>query len=175
MNKYLLVGFCIFSIIGIVVLSKFDFQKLKYLSKDQETVSTTNIQEVKKSGENNVPLLQGKDIVNNFFNLIKEGKASDAVMMMSKNIINDDSVKQVYIQQFEAMKQLKIISIEESSKSDWKENWQQYMVTFDVWMDPSSENAPIPYFGYENSTNTRFINLVKENNVWKIEGIATGP
>ncbi len=42
-------------------------------------------------------------------------------------------------------------------------------------MDPSSANAPIPYYGYETGENIRFITLVKENKLWKIDEIATGP
>jgi len=42
-------------------------------------------------------------------------------------------------------------------------------------IDSSAANAPIPYYGYENGQNTRFIPIIKENSLWKIDGIATGP
>jgi len=41
-------------------------------------------------------------------------------------------------------------------------------------MDESSKNALIPYYGYDQGTNTRFIVLVKEGGKWFIEAIATG-
>jgi len=129
----------------------------------------------KKSGENIVPLPQEKDIINNFFELIKEGRASDAVMMMSSTITKDDSIKQAFGVQFAAMKSVKIIAVEESMKDDWTEARHQYKVTFNVVMDQSSANKPIPYYGYENGSNIRFLGLIKEDGKWKIEGLATGP
>jgi hypothetical protein len=122
-----------------------------------------------------VPMPQTEDIIQNFFNLIGEKRASDAVMMMTSKIVNDDSTKQSYGVMFAAMKSVIVRKIEESSKSDWTDTWQQYMITFDIVMDPDSANQPIPFYGFENGENIRFVNLVKENNVWKIEGLATGP
>jgi hypothetical protein len=33
----------------------------------------------------------------------------------------------------------------------------------------------MPYFGWDNGTNTRWVELVKEEGLWKVQGIATGP
>lgn len=73
------------------------------------------------------------------------------------------------------MKTVKVKKIEETMKEDWTENRHEYMVTLDVVMDPSSAGGPIPYYGFENGENVRFVGLVKEGNQWKVEGLATGP
>ncbi len=142
---------------------------------NQGLVSAPTIEPTKKSGANIVHLPQEKNIVNNFFQLIDEGKASDAVMMMTSKITNDDSTKQAFGVQFSAMNSVKIKNIEESSKGDWTEIWHQYMITLDVVMDPSSADEPISYYGFERGENVRFVGLVKEDNQWKVEGLATGP
>jgi hypothetical protein len=142
---------------------------------NQGLVSAPTIEPTKKIETNVVPLPQETDIINNFISFIDEGKASDAVMMMTSSIINDDGTKQAYGVQYAAMTSVKVKKIEESSKSDWTDSWHQYMLTLDVVMDPSSANGPIPYYGYENGENVRFLNLIKEGNLWKIEGLATGP
>lgn len=144
---------------------------------NQGMVNIPTIEPTQKSESNNggVPLPQDTDIVNNFFQLIDEGKASDAVMMMPSKIISDDSTKQAFGVQYAAMTTVKVKKIEESSKSDWTDSWHQYMVTLDVTMDPSSANGPIPYYGFEQGENIRFLNLVKEGAQWKIEGLSTGP
>jgi len=142
---------------------------------NQGLVSAPIIEPTKKPETNIVPLPQETEIINNFLNFIDEGKASDAVMMMSSSTINDDSTKQAYGVQYAAMTSVKVKKIEESSKSDWTDSWHQYMVTLDVVMDPGSANGPIPYYGYEQGENIRFLNLVKEDNRWKVEGLATGP
>jgi len=122
-----------------------------------------------------VPLPQETDIIRTFFNLIEERKISDAVMMMTSNITNDDSTKQAFGVQFAAMDSVKVTKIEESSRGDWTDKWHQYMVTLDVAMNPSSAGGPIPYYGFEKGENIRFITLIKEGALWKIEGLATGP
>lgn len=142
---------------------------------NQGLVSAPTAQPTKKSGNNIIPLPQEKDIINNFFTLIDEGKASDAVMMMPAIITKDDSIKQAFGVQFAAMKSVKVKKIEEAMKEDWTGTRHEYMVTLDVVMDPSSVNQPIPYYGFENGENVRFVGLVKENNQWKVEGMATGP
>ena len=122
-----------------------------------------------------VPLPQETDIIRTFFNLIDEEKASEAVMMMSKNIISDESSMQAYGVQYAAMNSIKLRKLEESSRGDWNENKHQYIVTLDIEMNLSSANGPIPFYGYANGENIRFINLIKEDGKWKIEGLATGP
>ena len=142
---------------------------------NQGLVSVPTIEPTKKPITNTVPLPQETDIINNFITFIDEGKTSDAVMMMTSSIINDDGTKQAYGVQYAAMTSVKVKKIEESSKSDWTDTRHQYMVTLDVTMDPSSANGPIPYYGFESGDNIRFINLIKEGNQWKVEGMATGP
>jgi hypothetical protein len=122
-----------------------------------------------------VPLPQETDIVRNFFNLIEERKISDAVAMMNDSIMKDDSQKQAWGVQMNAMKSVKVIAIDPSMPEEWSDNKHTYKVTLDVIMDLSSASAPIPYYGYENGTNIRWITLEKSGNTWKVMGIATGP
>lgn len=142
---------------------------------NQGLVSDPTVEPTKKTENNTVPLPQDTDIVNNFFLLIDQGRASDAVMMMSAKIISDDSTKQAFGVQYAAMTSVKVKKVEESSRGDWTDSWHQYMITLDVVMDPSSAGGPIPYYGYEQGENVRFLNLVKEGKMWRIEGLATGP
>ncbi|MFA6017077.1 MAG: hypothetical protein WC744_03250 [Patescibacteria group bacterium] len=161
--------------LAIAVVDRIQKGENQGLGSDTIEVSAPTVEPTKKPESNVVPLPQETDIVNNFISFIDEGKASDAVMMMSSSTINDDSTKQAYEVQYAAMTSVKVKKIEESSKSDWTDSWHQYMVTLDVTMDPSSANGPIPYYGYDQGENIRFLNLIRENNVWKIEGLATGP
>jgi len=161
--------------LAIAVVDRIQNGENQGLGSDTIKVSSPTTEPTKKPETNIVPLPQETDIINNFLKFIDEGKASDAVMMMSSGTINDDSTKQAYGVQYAAMTSVKVKKIEESSKGDWTDTWHQYMVTLDVVMDPSSANGPIPYYGYEQGENIRFLNLVKEGNLWKIEGLATGP
>jgi len=116
-----------------------------------------------------VPLPQGEDIVRNFFNLINEGKVSDAVSMLTPSTISDDNSKQAWGVQFNAFEKITVKKIEPAGEDTYK-------VTLDVKMKPGTENAtPIPYYGWGNGEFVRWISMEKVDNTWKVIGIATGP
>lgn len=175
MNRNLIFGIGIAVIISLVVFISFQGKKTETIQKEiiagQDVAPTT----VTIKNDSTVPLPQETDIIRLFVNLIDEGKVNDAVMMMSSKITNDDSTKQAFGVQYAAMTSVKVKKIEDSSKTDWTDSWHQYMIILDVVMDQSSADGPIPYYGFEQGENVRFINLVKEGNQWKIEGLSTGP
>jgi hypothetical protein len=121
------------------------------------------------------PLPQETDIVNSFFNLINEHKPSDAVNMLSQSQIGDDSQKQAWAVMFNGFESVNITKVEPSMPEDWTANVHTYRVTLNVKMKPESATATIPYFGYDNGINTRFITLEKAGGLWKVSGISTGP
>lgn len=125
--------------------------------------------------QESAPLPQEEDIIRTFINLIDEDKSSEAVMMMAKTITSDDSQKQAWAVQFNAISIIKIISINPSSPENWTDSQHSYELKLDLKMNPDSSMAPIPYYGWNNGENIRWINLVKEDNLWKIKSIATGP
>ena len=123
-----------------------------------------------------VPLPQETDIVRSFFEIISEGRALDAVNMMTPANISDDSTKQAWGTQFNAFKSLKITKVEPSLQSDWTENDHSYKVTLQVEMKPEAASAlPMPNYGWDNGQNTRWIQLQKIEGKWLIGAISTGP
>ena len=115
-----------------------------------------------------VPLPQGEDIVRNFFALINEGKISDAVGELSPNTTNDESSKQAWGVQLAAFKKVTVKSITSAGENEYK-------VVLDVEMKPEAASGPIPFYGYENGENTRWVMIEKVGTFWKVTGIATGP
>jgi len=165
-------------IIGILLISISIFGFAYLNGRKQNTTTTilpTSYITHPSISQNTVPPPQETDVIYTFFNLINEKKISEAVMMMSSNIVDNDSTKQSYGVQFSAMKEVKVLKMSDSMKDNWTETKHQYMVSLEIAMDSSSANNPIPYYGFEKGENIRFINLIKENSQWKIEGLATGP
>ena len=128
-----------------------------------------------RSSQQNPPLPLDSRLIVDFINLVSERKISEAVMMMSGDITGDDNAKQAWGVQLNAIKSVKITKLEAYMIKDWKDTEHTYKVELDISMDPASSDAPIPYYGYEEGSNIRWISLVKENEGWKIKGIATGP
>lgn len=142
---------------------------------ENPTITSTTSKRSVSSSASEVPLPQEEDVIRLFFSLIEERKISDAVMMMSREITENDSTKQAWGVQLNAIKTVKVISIEPSMQEEWKENEHTYKVIIDLTMDPSSASAPIPYYGYDNGQNIRWITLVRSDKTWFVKGIATGP
>jgi len=132
--------------------------------------SPTTQQEQKTNNE--VPLPSDEDIIRNFVNLIEEGKADKAALMMKTK---DDTELQTWGVHFNAINSFKLLKIEKANEESWSDNKHIYKVVLDVVMNPSSASAPIPYYGWQNGENIRWITLEKVGNIWKIAEIATGP
>lgn len=138
-------------------------------------LTITKIVPTEGTSDSTVPLPQETDIINTFFNLIEERRPSDAVGMMASSITGDDSQKQAWAVQFNAIKSMTVLKVEPSMPEEWTNSEHSYKTTLEVTIDPDTGDEPIPYFGWENGQNIRWVTIVKENNLWKIEGLATGP
>lgn len=124
--------------------------------------------DVSEKTNGTVPLPREEDVVTNFFNLINERKVPEAISMMSKKMTGDDSAKQAWGVQFNDIKSINVMKIEPSSSHTYK-------VTLEAYVSSDAANAPIPFYGWEDNPNIRWVELVKEDNVWKINSLATGP
>lgn len=119
-----------------------------------------------------LPLPKEEEIIRNFANLIDEGKADEAASMMK---VNDETERKMWAEHFSMINYFKVKGIEKTNEGDWTEDRHQYKVILEVQMNPKSANAPIPYYGWKNGENTRWITLEKVEGLWKIAEIATGP
>lgn len=116
-----------------------------------------------------------EDAIRAFFDLVDEGRAADAVLSMSSSITGADGVKQAWGVQLDAMVSVSVLALGPSLPEDWTPTRHTYRVTLDVRMDPASATAPIPYYGYSAGENVRFVSVVEENGVWKVDTIGSGP
>lgn len=123
-----------------------------------------------------VPVIPEEDIIRTFFNLINEKRIPEAIAMMDEKITSSDSKKQewgVYLNNFTQVDVKKVTAFD---KTSWTEKQKTFQVVLVVSLKPEVTKAPIPNYGFESGENIRFIALLKsKDNLWKIEGIATGP
>ncbi|MCX6726539.1 MAG: hypothetical protein NTY75_01835 [Candidatus Shapirobacteria bacterium] len=119
---------------------------------------------------NSVPIPNQEDIIRVFFSLIDEKRIPEAIGMMSEKAISNDSVKQEWTTQFNDFDSVKVVAVEKSIEENL------YKVTLEAKVNLRAANYPIPYYGYGDKTDVRFIKLIKDSQGrWKIDGIATGP
>lgn len=129
----------------------------------------------KTDTEKTVPLPQEEDVVRNFFSLINERKIPEALSMMSTPMVGDESTKQAWGVQFNDIKSIAVQKIEPSIPDSWSDDKHVYKVTLEAYVSSDASDAPIPYHGWEDNPNYRWVEIVKEGNLWKINSIATGP
>jgi len=122
-----------------------------------------------------VPLPSEEDVIRNFFSLINEKKIPEAIGIMSKINTDNDSTKQAWGVQFNAIKSINVQKIEKSMEEDWLENSHIYKTTLEAYVSSEAASAPIPYYGWGDNPNIKWIELVKEDGLWKVNEIATGP
>jgi len=96
--------------------------------------------------------------------------------MMTPGLVGDESTKQNWGVQFNSLKNMVVKKIEPSLKEEWTDQKEAFKVNVNLEVAKEAASVPIPYYGWENGDNLRWITLEKnENNLWKISAIATGP
>jgi hypothetical protein len=99
------------------------------------------------------PVNTGESTVRTFLELISEKKIAQATEMMNS---------QGWSENFNSIKKLEIKKIEG--------NGNTFKVTLNLEVNKPGE------YNWENGENIRWITVIKdENNIWKIDSIATGP
>jgi hypothetical protein len=135
-----------------------------------KTAVGNKIEPTPTMGTVSVPLPSQEDIIGTFFELINEKRIPEAIGMMSTKMAGDESTKQVWGVMFNDFDSVKVIKIEKSIAENL------FKVELAVKVNPRAKGNPIPFYGYSDKTDVRFVNLVKDDQGrWKIDGIATGP
>ncbi len=126
------------------------------------------------SAASTAPLPTEEDVIRLFFTLIDEARIPEAVAMMSVEAVPDDSYRQAWGVQFNALDSIKVSKIEPYGQENWSPSSHTYKVNLEVTVSENAANAPIPYYGWGNGDNLRWVEIVKEGDLWKINQIATG-
>jgi len=159
-------------VIGILGVGAMWFVKSDAILHKTVPLPSATSQEV---GSPTVGPVNTQEIVATFLQHIAQKRIAEAVLMMTKNAVPDDTAKQAWEMQFNAFKKLTVQSIEPSMQSELKDAQKTYRVMMDIEMNEDSADEVIPYFGYVNGINVRWIIIEKEGAEWKIAGISTGP
>ena len=94
-----------------------------------------------------------------------------AVRQMSYKMVPNENSGQMWLENFQSINELEVISIEQANLSLWTDEWECYKVSMviDTDDDPSE-------YGWENGENIRWFILIPQGaGGWKIDAIATSP
>jgi hypothetical protein len=142
-----------------------------FLKKDKSDILQTNPIATSETSESveSVALPQEQDVIRLFFSLITEGRIPEAIDMMTPQLVGNDSSKQAWGVQFNSFESIEVVSIDPAMDDS-------YRVVLQTKMKPEAASAkPMPYYGWGDGEFTRWVSLTKQDGLWKISQIATGP
>lgn len=106
-----------------------------------------------------------------FFSYISNGDPVWAVRQLEYSLSPDEATAQMWLANFQSLKSLAIVSIEQTNLEQWTDQWESYKVVVNITTDETPDK-----YGWENGENTRWISLVPQGaGEWKIASIATSP
>lgn len=96
--------------------------------------------------------------------------------MLSLKLAPDDQTKKAWLEHFQAINSIEVLTINPSGQESWSNSKKQYQVGLEVTLLPSAKNAPIPDYGWGKNPNLRWLTIEKnQNSSWQVAEIATGP
>jgi hypothetical protein len=112
-------------------------------------------------------------VISQFFALINDHRVSDALAMMSPELV-PDADRAAWTQHFSAIKSIRVMDIRPADM-EGTGLCVEYKVTIEADVSSEAANAPIPYYGWNDNPNLRWIHLCPRGDQWLISSIGTGP
>jgi hypothetical protein len=94
-----------------------------------------------------------------------------AVRQLSYSLSPNEASAQMWLTNFQSLKSLEIVSVEQTNLEQWTDSRESYKVVLNITTD-----APVEQYGWENGENTCWITLIPQGaGDWKIEAFGTSP
>ena len=114
------------------------------------------------------------ETIQRFIGAINERRPTDAVRMLSAELVPDAAAKREWTRHFSAIKSIHVIAIEPSAVTTMAPCYE-YKVKLEAHVSADPE-AAMPLYGWEDNTNFRWIQLCPdERGAWAISSFGTGP
>jgi len=112
-------------------------------------------------------------VISQFIALINDHRVSDALAMMSPELV-PNADRAAWTRQFTAIKSIRVRDIRPADIGRSGPCFE-YKVTLEADVSSEAANEPIPYFGWDDNPNLRWIELCPRGDKWLISSIGTGP
>jgi len=126
-----------------------------------------------KRGAMDEPGAKHAAVISQFFALINDHRVSDALAMMSPELVPEVD-RAGWTRQFTAIKSIHVRDIRPAGMGG-SGPCVEYKVTIEADVSSEAANAPIPYYGWDDNPNLRWIHLCPRGDQWLISEIGTGP
>ena len=123
---------------------------------EQQDVSTIVPPRQEENLQNHGTLAPQEELITLFFSLIDQKQIPEAIALMSKTAVPDDSTKQAWGVQFNAITSINILDMQAWDEASWTDNQKVYKVSLEAYVkdDPS---ALIPNYGWTDNHNISWL------------------
>jgi hypothetical protein len=147
-----------------------------YTVRGDEGGTWTSYERIDVVSSGSIPCNAHSDVIRLFFNLINDHRIAEALGMMDPLVVSSDSNRCQWAEQFEAIASIGISRIEPLAVGGWSDREERYKIVLKVQVKPEAANETIPYYGWEEGENIRWVNIqADDQGFWRIKGIGTGP
>ncbi len=119
--------------------------------------------------------LTGEQFIQLFAQVINQKQINTAVAMLNSSLRADQKSSDQWTAQFNSINAITVKDLSLISPPNNPANTEEYKVNLTVQTSPEAANAPIPFYGWNNGDNIRFITIIKgEDKLWRVQSISTG-
>ncbi len=106
-----------------------------------------------------------------FFSFISKGDQITAVRQLAYQASPNETTAQQWLANFNSIKSLKIVSVEQVNLEQWTATWESYKVTLDITTSEKPEK-----YGWDNGRNIRWVTIIPQGaGAWKVAELAQNP
>jgi hypothetical protein len=110
-----------------------------------------------------------------FFAIVNSRDVDGAMKSMAPGMLKTPEQREAWRRQLAAFRSIHVIDVEPANVNDWSSTRHIFRVTLEAYVK-EEPGAPIPFFGWHDNPNVRWITMELNNNHrWVVAGIATGP
>jgi hypothetical protein len=110
-----------------------------------------------------------------FFAIVNSRDVDGAMKSMAPGMLQTPEQREAWRRQLAAFRSIRVIDVEPANVNDWSGTRHIFKVTLEAYVK-DEPGAPIPFFGWHDNPNVRWITMELNNNRrWVVAGIATGP
>lgn len=106
-------------------------------------------------------------VIKNFFGLVDEGRAEDALDSMASTMAQGTGYREAWRVNFNNIYYIKVRTLDEFQKELWTNSKHKFMLRLDV----NLKDPAIPTV-WQNGENVRYVSVVKIGDQWKISEIS---
>jgi hypothetical protein len=106
-----------------------------------------------------------------FFDYIARGNYASAAQQMAYEAAPNDAMRQMWLENFQSISSLKVVSVEQAYLENWTDDWECYKVTLNITTSASPEK-----YGWDSGQNVRWVTVIPQGaGYWKVAELSANP